>query len=626
LEQDEVLCERFKVGVMVGQGTFSRIFEAEDLQEHRKVAVKIEKKGVSKSMLKWENQVLRDLQGSPYVCTHLLFTSLGGHRDCNILVMNLFEQNVSSYRKQQPNGNFQPGPAATLALHMLQALRYMHGKGFVHRDIKPSNFLVPPDYATRADPHVVIVDFGLAKAYVNANGVMIPQRTSAEFRGSSLYASLNAHYLRDLGRADDLWSFFFLLVDFVEGNLPWRDIKHQRDNVQSRKEGLLRDGRISEDKHPSIRAFAGHLFSLEFGDEPDYEFLEGALRDLATSLASTVLNVPNPNPNPSFQGEATISVKDDTTAVNIEHHITTVKHEGNGEYKPSPTTSATTTATTATSTSPTTTANTTTSEAFSISTTNGLSGEGSISTSSIAMRAASSPNPSYNGLSTSSYSHPASVQPGSASAPTVLALAKGTSTSPTIPPGPPFSEQEREELHRNLLQQELEQYNKQQADEYQQQQQQQYEQQQQEQHQQQYYQQQQQQHQYEQHQARLQQQHEDQRQQQQTQYQPPPQYPPQSQYQQQHLPYNPLGAGAPALQPFSYLPMQRLNQPAYSAPNLLPNLIANFTPQAIGGGSAVAFGGLTNFAPATTPEVSVDSLTPTVAPYSANVPSQYGFK
>jgi tau tubulin kinase len=603
LEQDEVLCDRFKVGVMVGQGTFSRIFEAEDLQEHRKVAVKIEKKGISKSMLKWENQVLRDLQGSPYVCTHLLFTSLGGHRDCNVLVMDLFEQNVSSYRKQQPNGNFQPGPAATLALHMLQALRYMHGKGFVHRDIKPSNFLVPPDYATRADPHVVIVDFGLAKAYINADGVMIPQRASAEFRGSSLYASLNAHYLQDLGRADDLWSFFFVLIDFVEGNLPWRDIKHQRDKVQSRKEKLVGDGRIPEDKHPSIRAFAGHLFSLEFGDEPDYERLEDALRDLASSLASTVLNVPNP----SFQSEATISAKDETTAVNIENFITTVKHEGNGEYKPSPTSSP---ATTATTTSPTTTTTTTTSDAFSISITNGLSGEGSISTSSIAMRSLSSPNPSYNGLSTSSYSHPASVQPASASAPTVLALAMGTSTLPNVT---------AEEYHQSLLAQELQNYNKQQEDEYQQQQHQQYNQQQQEQQQQQYYQQQQQQHQYEQHQARLQQQHEDQRQQQQTQYQLPPQYPPQPQYQQQHLPYNP-SMGAQLV-----FPMQRIHQPTYSVPNLLPNLIANFTPQAIGGGSAVVFGGATNFVPATTPDVPVGTLTSTAAPYAANVPSQHGF-
>ena len=62
-----------------------------------------------------------------------------------------------------------------------------------------------------------------------------------EFRGSSLYASLNAHelkvfklassqsnFFKELSPRDDLWSLLFLILDFITGNLPWRHCKHDR--------------------------------------------------------------------------------------------------------------------------------------------------------------------------------------------------------------------------------------------------------------------------------------------------------------------------------------------------------------------------------------------------------------
>lgn len=39
------------------------------------------------------------------------------------------------------------------------------------------------------------------------------------------YASVNAHRNREMGRHDDLWSLFYMLVEFVNGQLPWRKIK-----------------------------------------------------------------------------------------------------------------------------------------------------------------------------------------------------------------------------------------------------------------------------------------------------------------------------------------------------------------------------------------------------------------
>lgn len=57
-------------------------------------------------------------------------------------------------------------------------------------------------------------------------------RENRRFRGSSAYASVNAHEERDLSRRDDLWSLLYVLVEFLVGDLPWR--RACADQVQRR--------------------------------------------------------------------------------------------------------------------------------------------------------------------------------------------------------------------------------------------------------------------------------------------------------------------------------------------------------------------------------------------------------
>jgi hypothetical protein len=50
-------------------------------------------------------------------------------------------------------------------------------------------------------------------------GELLPARSDASFRGSTTYASLNAHAGEDLGRRDDLWSWLFVVVELAEGEV-----------------------------------------------------------------------------------------------------------------------------------------------------------------------------------------------------------------------------------------------------------------------------------------------------------------------------------------------------------------------------------------------------------------------
>lgn len=70
-----------------------------------------------------------------------------------------------------------------------------------------------------------MLDFGLARQYTTATGEVRAPRAAAGFRGTVRYASINAHKNKEMGRHDDLWSLFYMLVEFVNGQLPWRKIK-----------------------------------------------------------------------------------------------------------------------------------------------------------------------------------------------------------------------------------------------------------------------------------------------------------------------------------------------------------------------------------------------------------------
>lgn len=77
-----------------------------------------------------------------------------------------------------------------------------------------------------------MLDFGLARQFTTSTGEVRPPRAAAGFRGTVRYASVNAHKNKEMGRHDDLWSLFYMLVEFVNGQLPWRKIKDKEQVSQ----------------------------------------------------------------------------------------------------------------------------------------------------------------------------------------------------------------------------------------------------------------------------------------------------------------------------------------------------------------------------------------------------------
>lgn len=73
---------------------------------------------------------------------------------------------------------------------MITRIEYIHTRHFVHRDIKPSNFCIGWN---RAQHKIFLIDFGLAKRYIQSDRSHIPYREGKTFTGTTAYASINAH-------------------------------------------------------------------------------------------------------------------------------------------------------------------------------------------------------------------------------------------------------------------------------------------------------------------------------------------------------------------------------------------------------------------------------------------------
>ncbi|KAI5615856.1 tau-tubulin kinase 1 isoform X1, partial [Silurus asotus] len=266
LPQNCMVKERWKVLKKIGGGGFGEIYEALDLLTRENVALKVESAQQPKQVLKMEVAVLKKLQGKNHVCK---FIGCGRNEKFNYVVMQLQGRNLADLRRSQPRGTFSMSTTLRLGKQILEAIEAIHSVGFLHRDIKPSNFAMGRLPSTHRKCYML--DFGLARQYTNTNGEVRPPRTVAGFRGTVRYASVNAHKNKEMGRHDDLWSLFYMLVEFTVGQLPWRKIKdkEQVGQIKERYEHKMLLKHMPSDFY----IFLDHVNVLDYYTKPDYQLL-----------------------------------------------------------------------------------------------------------------------------------------------------------------------------------------------------------------------------------------------------------------------------------------------------------------------------------------------------------------
>lgn len=164
VDSDQILANRYRLILLVGQGTMGSVYDAEDIVFGRRVALKrmryapeASERIIEQTRVQFEREakILARLRhpNLPRVTDYFMFG------DQQFLVMDYIEgQSLDEMLSMHPGGL---GEATVLRWsdQLLSALEYIHRHGLVHRDIKPANIRVTPD------GHVFLVDFGLVKTF-----------------------------------------------------------------------------------------------------------------------------------------------------------------------------------------------------------------------------------------------------------------------------------------------------------------------------------------------------------------------------------------------------------------------------------------------------------------------------
>ena len=192
------------------------------------VALKVEKSEVNKIFLKNEYAILHyiqtfirnnlNLKDESCICFPKVYEFFETS-ERNFFSMEYVGQNLFEHIKTLDiNGALNIREKVKLLLQMLNCIETLHILGFLHLDIKPQNFAI---YNNK----IFLIDFGLARSFTDKDvkrGILNLVSDSKSFIGTLKYSSLNCHTRKyPLSPSDDIWSFFFMMIELLNVKLPW---------------------------------------------------------------------------------------------------------------------------------------------------------------------------------------------------------------------------------------------------------------------------------------------------------------------------------------------------------------------------------------------------------------------
>lgn len=207
----------FRILRRIGAGGMGLVFEAEEMQLERRVAVKVMKPELARKEQQRE-RFLREARSAAkvlhdHLCPIYSVTEVNG---LPVIAMPLLRGEPLDHRVRRDG--FLPWPEAVrLGREIALGLAAAHAAGLIHRDIKPGNIWLEAGQTPGAPVRVKILDFGLARPagadqHLTQSGVVL---------GTPAYMAPEQARGQAVDQRADLFSLGVLLYEMTTGRRPF---------------------------------------------------------------------------------------------------------------------------------------------------------------------------------------------------------------------------------------------------------------------------------------------------------------------------------------------------------------------------------------------------------------------
>ena len=275
----QALAGKYRLERELGVGGTATVYLAEDIRHHRKVAIKVLKPQVAVALGpdRFEDEI-RIAAGLHH--PHILGMFDSGEADGFLYYVMPFVEGHSLRERLQRSDPIPFPYVAKLMSEIADALAHAHAAGIVHRDIKPENILI-------AGKHVVVTDFGIAKAISDA-----ADRKSSTSLGTALgtpayMAPEQASSEPDLDHRADIYALGVVGYEMLAGRTPFTGTAQQMlgAHLASKPQPVseLRPG-----IPPALAAVVMRALAKAPGDRwPSAEVMQAQLEPLATTTSTS---------------------------------------------------------------------------------------------------------------------------------------------------------------------------------------------------------------------------------------------------------------------------------------------------------------------------------------------------
>ena len=258
----QVLDQRYQITRKLGEGGMSYVYQAQEIDTERQVAVKIliprlSRDPSSVERLRREATIATRLN-HPNVCPIL---RLGETSDRLLYLVMPFLEGEPLSEQETRKGPFPLVEGIPLLVQMCHGLGHAHDLQIVHRDLKPENVMLVPDASAATGVRAVVMDFGLAKER-RASPDVVKLTATGIVLGTPEFMSPEQIRGKPLDGRSDIYALAVLAFEMFTGQLPFSGKSAQETMIARLRGAPLQLREVKADLPAKLEAVIAKALSV----------------------------------------------------------------------------------------------------------------------------------------------------------------------------------------------------------------------------------------------------------------------------------------------------------------------------------------------------------------------------